>query len=157
MGGAAGAGLSAIGSMVTAGIQAKSQEKIAREKIESQEKIHESEAANREKYSQMTRADQDIARQNLLATEGARLNILGALGTPGTYGSPGARSVFSPGRHSLNSFSSVSISTYRQFLSISGGAADRWLKGLKSMAFSLAAAANTAFTLRRCFADVQAD
>lgn len=86
-----GTALSTVGSIASAAMQAKAMKDVAEMNIASQERIHESEAASREKLSQMTRADQDIARQNLLAGEQAKLNVLGSLGTPGTYGSPGSR------------------------------------------------------------------
>jgi hypothetical protein len=92
MAGLAGGALSAVGGIVTGAMQAAAQKKIAKQQIKSQERIHESGAAEREKLSQMTRADQDIARQNLLASEQARLNVMSSLGTPGTYGSVGSRS-----------------------------------------------------------------
>lgn len=88
IGAAVGGVASAVGGAISAGKMAKAQKKIAQWQIESQERIHEASAADREKYSQMSLGHQDIAQQNLLASESARVNIMQSLGQPGTYGDP---------------------------------------------------------------------
>lgn len=91
-GGAAGGLFSMVGGIVSASMQSKAQKKIAREQMRQQLAIHEASGKEREKSSQMVRADQDIARQNLMAGEQARLSLLTSLGQPGTYGpGPGSR------------------------------------------------------------------
>jgi hypothetical protein len=70
--------------------QSAEQTAVMKSQMRSTERIHEQGAADREKYSQMTQAEQGIARQNLLASEQARLNVMGSLGTSGTYGDPGS-------------------------------------------------------------------
>jgi hypothetical protein len=83
--------LSGLGNLAGGFLQSSDAEDVAKMMIKSQEKIHEEGTAEREKLSQMVRADQQIAEQNLLAGEQARLNVLSSLGQPGTYGSgPGS-------------------------------------------------------------------
>lgn len=86
---------SVLGGLASGLIGAREQAKVAKKQIKQQRRIHEESSASREKYSQMARADQDIARQNLLAGEQARLNVLSSLGQPGTYG-PGPGSTSGP-------------------------------------------------------------
>jgi len=88
-GGAAGTGL----GLASAFGAADSQQKTAQEMIDAMYRLQEEGAAQRQSVSEQARADQDISRQNLLATESAQLNVLSSLGTPGSYGpSPGSTS-----------------------------------------------------------------
>jgi hypothetical protein len=82
----------------------KAQEKIAKKQMKQQKLLHEESAATRQEASEMVVAASDIARQNLLATEQARMDIRGSLGSAtgpislgvlrptglsGLYGEPG--------------------------------------------------------------------
>lgn len=81
-----------IGGMAQAKSLAKAQKKIARWQIASQERIAEGGAMEREKYSQMSQGYQDMAAKNLLASEQAKVSLLGMMGMPGTYGGgPGGK------------------------------------------------------------------
>ncbi len=79
-------GVSAGAGLMSASTAAKAQKKIAKRNIEFQTRMAEAGAGEREAYSQASKAYQDIAAQNLLATESAQRTVLSSLGQPGTYG-----------------------------------------------------------------------
>lgn len=86
-----GAGIA--GGIATGMQSGNAQEDVAKDMIRAMKQIHEEGSAERKRVSDMTRADANIARQNLLDSEAARLNVLSSLGQPGTYGpGPGSRS-----------------------------------------------------------------
>jgi len=85
----AGAGM----GMISAQKAQKAQEKLAKQAMKQQRLMHEESSATRLWAGQKVEASVDLARQNLMAGEQARLNVLGALGQPGSYGpSPGSTS-----------------------------------------------------------------
>ncbi len=86
MAGAIGGVASAVGGGIAAAKMAKALKKIARMQIASTERLAEASAGEREQYSQMSQGYQNIASQNLLASEEAKSMLMSALGTPGTYG-----------------------------------------------------------------------
>jgi len=82
-----------VSAMVNSAMGAKAQEKLAKKAMKQQRMMHEESSATRLWAGQKVEASVDIARQNLLAGEQSRLNVLGSLGQPGTYGpSPGSTS-----------------------------------------------------------------
>lgn len=81
-----------IGGGIATGIMTgNAQEDVAKDMIRMMKQIHEEGAGERRRVSDMSRADSELARRNLLASEQAKMNVLGSLGQPGTYGpAPGS-------------------------------------------------------------------
>lgn len=91
VGGAVGGAIGGIMSGAAAIHATKAQEDLAKKQMKQQRRIHEEATAQRQQASEMVQGAQSIAERNLLATEQARMNIMGALGQPGSYGpSPGS-------------------------------------------------------------------
>lgn len=84
-----GAGLA--GGIATGLKTGDAQEDVAKDMIRTMKQIHEEGSAERRRTSEMARGDAELARRNLLASEQAKMNVLGSLGQPGTYGpAPGS-------------------------------------------------------------------
>jgi hypothetical protein len=89
--GSAMQGVGMAGGIATGIMSGNAQEDVAKDMIRMMQQIHEEGSAERRRTSEMARGDAELARRNLLASEQAKMNVLGSLGQPGTYGpSPGS-------------------------------------------------------------------
>lgn len=68
--------------------QAKALKAIAKKQAQQQQQIYEAGEATRLGISQKVEAQADIAQQQTMAAEQARMNVIGMLGKPGTYDVP---------------------------------------------------------------------